>query len=352
MSGPKIAGTDLKQLQSVSAGMGTYAGARLVKLEDGVERGIRVVEMRSGGGLDFEIIVDRSGDIGRLSCNGQTLSWHSPSGLTSPWLMDHEGDNGQGFLRGFGGFLNTCGLDHIRQPETDSAERVDQDILQTQKYPLHGKGAFQPSTIRGYGLVDDVPEPFVFCEIEFVQSMSFVSSLRLRRRFELPVGSKKLTIKDVVRNVGSNPTTHMLLYHFNLGFPLTAAGTQVDFGNDDCVWKSQDHDPLEPFPEPQTDAGNQISIFKHASDEGRAVVNSAAAGLELELEYPSSQLPYCQLLRMTGEGVYGIGIEPCTAQGRSRAEARENGDMIVLKPGEERQYSLALKISQTETEGR
>jgi hypothetical protein len=198
-------------------------------------------------------------------------------------------------------------------------------------------------------LVDDVDAPFVFCEVEFVQAMSFVSALRLRRRIELPVGSKTMTIRDVVRNVGNTPATHMLLYHFNLGFPLVNPGTSIDLGHDDCVWQSEPHAPLAAFAAPEKDARNTISTFKHQAETAQVIVKSPQAGVELQFEYPAAQLPYCQLLRMKAPGIYGIGIEPCTTGSRSRQGARDKGEMIVLQPGEERRYDLRLTLSKTET---
>lgn len=345
MSPATVAGWDQDRLHRVSAGLGTYAGTRLVTLEEGVERGMRVIEMRSGGGLDFDITVDRSADIGRLCIDGQVLSWHSPAGLTSPWLIDREGDQGQGFLRGFGGFLNTCGLDHIRQPEHDEVEQTNQHALSNIRFPLHGKGTFQPGVIRGHGLVDDVEEPYVFCEVEFTQSMAFVSALRLRRRIEVPVGSQTLHIKDSVRNVGNNATTQMQLYHFNIGFPMVAPDTEVDVADSTCIWKSEEHDPLAAIPDPQDVAENTLAIYQHEATHGRVLLTSPQGGLSLCLEYPAAQLPCCQVLRMTNWGIYGMGIEPCTTGGRSRVEARERGEMNVLQPGKERRYELALRFS-------
>lgn len=349
MMSTKIADIPLNKIHEYSAGLGTFAGTRLITLEDGVERGMRVVEMKSGGGLNIDITVDRGGDIGHLALNGQTLSWHGAGGLTSPWLMNHEGDNGQGFLRGHGGLLNTCGLDHIRQPDRDKLENADQDSHSHFDYPLHGRGAFHPAVLRGHGLIDDVPEPYVFCETEFVQAMNFVSALRLRRRIESTVGSQSLTIRDVVRNVGNTPATHMLLYHFNLGFPLAAAGCKVELRRDECVWRSEAHDPLALFPAPRVDARKLISVFKHADDIGEILLTSPQAGVQLQIKYPSEQLPYCQILRVTEPGIYGIGIEPCTTAGRSREEAREREEMIILQPGEERQYCLNFDLRNIKT---
>jgi hypothetical protein len=39
-------------------------GVRSVVLGDGAERGIRVLEFRTGGGLRFDVLVDRAMDIG------------------------------------------------------------------------------------------------------------------------------------------------------------------------------------------------------------------------------------------------------------------------------------------------
>src|SRR5262249_50818570 len=45
-------------------------GIRLATLADGVERGVRTLEVRAGNGLGFDILVDRCMDIGSLSYRG------------------------------------------------------------------------------------------------------------------------------------------------------------------------------------------------------------------------------------------------------------------------------------------
>lgn len=344
---PRIGGKPLDQIHTVSAGLGTFAGTRLVTLEDGVERGQRVVEMRSGGGLALDVTVDRAGDIGGLSIAGQTVSWHGAGGLKSASLINAENDKGQGFLNGFGGFLNTCGLDHIRQPEQDDTEYAEQDALAQTSFPLHGKGAFHPAVLRGHGLNDDGDAPVVFCETEFVQTLAFVSALRLRRRIEIPVGGQSLILRDTVRNVGNGPATHMLLYHFNLGFPLVDEGAVLEMGQDTCVRNSGTDDPLASVSAAQAKAKPQISVFAHAADTAEIHLKNPRSGLSLHMRYPRAQLPYCQILRMPGVGTYGLGIEPCTTHAPSRSGARACGEMIILNPGEERHYSLDLSLSTT-----
>jgi hypothetical protein len=80
---------------------------------------------------------------------------------------------------------------------------------------------------------------------------------------------------------------------------------------------------------------------------GRAACRlRSPSGLALELGFDQAVLPFLQLLRMGGRGLYGLGIEPCTSGARSRKEARANLQMIVLEPGDSRDYALDIRFPQ------
>src|SRR5262249_16952422 len=86
------------------------AGVRLVTLGDGTERGVRLLEFRTGTGFEFDVVVDRAFDIGRCEHAGRALGWQSAVGFAEPWFYEEDG---LGFLRNFGGgLLTTCGLNH------------------------------------------------------------------------------------------------------------------------------------------------------------------------------------------------------------------------------------------------
>ncbi len=55
--------------------LGQIAGVRLVELGDGAERGVRVLEFRTGTGFEFDVVVDRAFDIGRCELRGAPLAW-------------------------------------------------------------------------------------------------------------------------------------------------------------------------------------------------------------------------------------------------------------------------------------
>lgn len=333
---------DIATLRRHYPTLAAYAGARLVTLGDGPERGVRVLEMRSGGGLDIDIAVDRGFDIDRLALDGVTLSWHSANGLRGPWLTDPASDRGQGYLRAASGFLATCGFDHIRQPETD---RLDGSPLHPNgeiDYPLHGHGTNQPARLVGYGLNEDAEIPVLWAEGEIVQSMTFLGALRLRRRITLPLGGTSLSIRDRIDNVGPFASTHMMLYHFNLGHPLVAGGTRIEGPQGEPVWLSRPHDPLAPFGRPVPEHTADLSIFPLADRADIAI--AAPNGPSMRFSFDTAALPFLQILRMPGDGLYGLGIEPCTTGVRSRRAARETGQMLFLAPGESRNYAIDIAL--------
>src|SRR5262245_3172245 len=65
-------------------------GVRLLTCADGAERGVRVLQFRTGTGLSFEVLVDRCMDFGSMEYRGAAIGFHSPTGFRSPWL--HETD--------------------------------------------------------------------------------------------------------------------------------------------------------------------------------------------------------------------------------------------------------------------
>lgn len=328
------------------------AGVRLVTLGDGNERGVRVLEFRTGSGFAFEVLVDRAFDIGRCDFQGMPLGWESPVGYGGPWYGEYID---LGFLRNWGGgLLTTCGLDHALFMATDTAEHYHYPPKKSESFGLHGRISNRPAKLTGYGTRWDGDEAILWAEGEVSQASVFGENLLLKRRIEARIGDATLTMRDDVTNVGWDPTPHMLLYHINIGFPVVDEGSQLLAPTRAAIPRGE----FEPGNYRRLDAPQPAfveEVVEHdiiAESDGKVPVGiiNRARGIGAYEIFDARQLPAHFVWRMMGEGTYVVGIEPCTNRPAGRLDARERGELIILQPGETRHYDLELGALTTNDE--
>jgi hypothetical protein len=320
------------------------AGVRLVTLGDGVERGVRVLEFRTGTGFEFDVVIDRAFDLGRCEHAGRALAWTSPTGFAGPWFYEPEG---LGFFRSFGGgLLTTCGLDHALFMAEDTAAQYHYPPKRTETFGLHGRISNRPARLTGYGERWEGDECVLYAEGEVLQAAVFGEQLLLRRRIEARVGESRLFVHDEVVNVGHDRTPHMLLYHVNVGWPVVDDGSEL-LVPATAVEARGDH-PVEGYRVVHApESGYVEQVFEHelaAEADARvpvAIVNRRL-GLGAYQVFRRDQLPHHFVWRMLGEGAYVVGIEPCTNRTAGRLDARARGELIELGAGESRSYELEL----------
>jgi hypothetical protein len=320
------------------------AGVRLVTLGDGAERGVRVLEFRTGSGFQFDLLVDRAFDIGRCEHRGSVLSWLAPVSFAGPWYREPQG---LGFLRTWGGgLLTTAGLDHALSPAEDAAGQYHYPPKRGEHYGLHGRVSNTPARLVGYGERWEGDECVLWAEGEVLQAVVFGEQLLLRRRVEARVGESRLTIRDEVENVGFDPTPHMYLYHVNAGWPVVDEGSEL-LAPTNAVEPCGDY-PAEGYERLRApEAGYVERVYEQdlaAEGDGKVPVGIAnrALGLGLYQVYRREQLPRHLVWRMLGEGAYAVGLEPSTNRVAGRLDARARGELIELTSGERRVYDLEL----------
>jgi uncharacterized protein DUF4432 len=343
---PRVQGKPLtrRELMRRVGRLEQFAGVRLVTLGDGIERGVRVLEFRTGTGFSFDVLVDRSMDVGRCELNGRSLTWLSHTGVVGPWYSEPLG---LGWFRMWGGgMLVTCGLDHTLLGGTDDASNFHQLVKPTEEYGLHGRIGFMPARLTGYGERWEDDECVLWAEGVVRQGAVYGEALELRRRIEARVGESRFIVRDEVLNVGFDPTSHMYLYHVNVGWPLVDAGAEYLIPAADGVpvaeYPTRDYrkltGPNEGFPEecyehdPISEADGRVPV---------AVVNRAV-GLGVYQLYRKDQFHFHTMWRMLGEGTYGVAMEPTTNRDAGRFDAKERGELVFLKPGESRRYELEV----------
>lgn len=353
---PKLFGRDWEKAELLRhvGQLSAVGGVQAVELGDGRERGVRTLQFRTGTGFAFSVMVDRGLDIGPCEFRGQSLGWHSSAGWPHPSFF--EPSDPLGVLRTIGGMLFTCGLDHTLGPCEDTASQYHLPYKKMERYPLHGRIANLPARLTSYGERWEGNECVLFAEGVISQAAVFGENLRLIRRIESRLGANGLRIHDVVENVGYDPTPHMILYHVNTSFPLVMKGAEFVGPIEKIEWSNESGRGIgaspprrasyKKFSSPVVGFVEQAWQHKMRARAGWVTVAilNRSLGLGLELRYRRATLPFFLEWRNMAAGNYVVGIEPGNAPALGRLAARKSGQLVILQPGERREYDLEISV--------
>ncbi len=331
-----------------------FAGVRLMTLGDGVERGVRMLEFRTGTGLRFTVLVDRALDIADCEHNGRAIGWNSPAGFRHPGLHEYEGEGGLAWLRSFSGLVVTCGLDHTLFMDDDDASHYVYGPRETVSSSLHGRVGTIPARLTGYGERWDGDDCTLWCEGVVQQSTVFGEDLHLIRRIEAKVGGDEIHLHDRVVNHGFYRTPHMYCYHINVGHPVLADGSRYLAPIAETVWAAHagaDYRKqgvgYRTLPAPQMNFHEQVWQHEMVADAAGSVpvalVNDVA-GLGIEVVTRKDQFPCQYQWQNLQSGQYALGIEPSTNHVLGKPFARERGELIWLEHGDARTYDTVFRI--------
>jgi hypothetical protein len=320
--------------------MDQLAGIRLVEAGDGKARNCRMLDIWTGTGLRFQVNADRALDISSCNFKGMPLSWRSPAGDVHPAYFEAQGT---GWLRSFpGGLLTTCGLDQFGIPSQDGG----------MDYGLHGRISNTPASQVNYCTYWAGDDYQLEVSAEIRQAMLFGENLVLRRRISTALGSNRIHIEDIIINEGFEPVPHMLLYHFNLGFPLVSENSQLNLQAQETLPRDETAQSglsvWDRFQPPTPGYQEQVFIHRPVADvDGitNVELRNPKIGIGLRWSYQTANLPYLMEWKMMGEGAYVVGIEPANCNGLGgRAATRERGQLPVLEPGENRNYHMEVEV--------
>lgn len=329
-------------------------GIETAVLDNGLGRGTRIAWINTGTGLRYKVVIDRAMDIADAFYNQYSLAWLSNGGAMPPSRFS---DKGMGWIRNFGGgLLATCGLSHIGGPEKDEhGERG-----------LHGMISNTPAEIISIVQPDPRAGNMEMSISGIIrQTQVFGPILELRRTISGVLGEAKVKIHDQVINRGNSTTPHMMLYHFNFGWPLVNEGT-------DIIWQGEWNSPtpdsdrkifnevnnFHKCPPPlkaHSGTGEDVAFIDIETDStGNCVCGLHNQNLELAvaLHFKKRQLPWLTNWQHWGKNEYVTGLEPGTNPPIGQAKARSQNELIVLAPDETRNYELEIEVLKGEHIGK
>jgi hypothetical protein len=320
-------------------------GLHRVQLTEGKESGVEEIQVRTGAGLAYSVLPSRGLDIGLAEFKGAPLTWLSPNGVAHPAFFD---DRGSAWLHtAAGGLLMTCGLTQVGSPGTDGGEELG----------MHGRAHHTPARqvcAEGFWEGD---EYLMVVKGKVEETSIFGWNIRLTRQISSRFGKNQIHIRDVVENAGFDPAPHMLLYHFNFGFPLLDSETEISFPPA-RVTRREPGLSLEGLGDWQLpQAGYQERVYYHENlspdADGNATVTvrnphfpSTHRPLTVRLSWEMRNLPLFVQWKMPGEGTHVLGIEPANCHVEGRAAERTRGTLVMLAPGQTIEYNLEISLSE------
>lgn len=351
--GVNIFGSEMSAaaLRERTGDLTSVAGVREVVLGNGVERGVRAVQLRSAAGLEVEVLVDRALDLGSARFRGVPFGWRSGNGFRHPGLHEHNDEGGLSWLRALDGLLVSGGLDHTLFGDEVDATQYGYPPKQTVSHGLHGRLTAIPGRLLEAGEVWDGEHCTLRVRGEVVQATSFGEHLRLTRTIEVDFDGLEVRLYDVVDNLGYERTPHMFLYHLNFGWPVIDAGTEFVAPIAGTTWQSDSAAgqgvSYRVLPDPRPGFVEQVYEHRLVADEDgrhRVALIRGDSTFGVEVSWDAATMPCFFEWQNLRSGQYAVGLEPSTHHVTGDAAAREDGSMTWLEHGESRSYLTTIRV--------
>ncbi|MBR4501469.1 MAG: aldose 1-epimerase family protein [Clostridia bacterium] len=306
---------------------------RRVTVSEGKAKGTEIIEVKTAGGLDLDILPDAGLDIGQCRFRGAGMSWMSKNGPDSPAVIHpYETE----FVNTFpGGLLYTCGLRSAGPANRDGGEW----------HPLHGRyHSLAAEQVCAEILGDEIVIRGMVRETAL-----FGHCLEVRRKITIPVFGASVTVEDIVTNQTPRDEEIMQIYHCNFGYPLLSERARL------VLPQERETIPRTEFA--KTGLGRECGFEKPVPGEEERVffqkmrreywarLENPDLDTNMTVSWSGDTLPILSQWRSMAAGDYVLGLEPANCYIMGRSGERENGTLPVLKAFES--ISNTVKIEFT-----
>ena len=306
-------------------------GVTEMRLIGGKADGMRILSVRNGKGLEFEISLDRCGDISRLTFRGDNIGYFAPCGYVSPKYYDNKGT---GFLKSFtAGFFTTCGLTAVGSPCIDKDEEL----------PLHGTISNTPCDHFSYFIENNA----IHIKLTIRDAALFSHHFILERVYVCPLDKNEIHMTDTIKNIGSCGSPLEVLYHCNIGYPLLSENAKITIPSSKIIPRNDHarkdiHDCLT-MEKPKK--GYIEKCYYHTlSEKVNVSISNPDIKKGVNIKYDAKELKYFTEWKMMGEYEYVLGLEPGNCLPDGRDIMRKKNLLESLEPDEDRIYHITFEF--------
>ena len=295
---------------------------RHVTVSEGKAKGTRIIEVRTAGGLELDVLPDAGLDIGQCRFKGINMSWMSKNGYDSPAAISpYETE----FVNTFpGGLLYTCGLRSAGPANRDGGEW----------HPLHGRY----HSLAAEQVCAETAGDEIIIKGVIRETALFAHALEVKRRIRIPVFRASVTVEDTVTNLTPRDEEIMQIYHCNFGYPLLSEKARLNLPEERETIPRTEFAKTGlgrecEFDKP-IDGEEERVFFQKMKKEFRAKLENPELGINMTISWSGDTLPILSQWRSMASGDYVLGLEPTNCYIMGRHDERENGTLPVLKAWE------------------
>ncbi|MBE1440983.1 aldose 1-epimerase family protein [Paenibacillus sp. OAS669] len=319
------------------------AGIRRFLSTEGKESGVEQIQVRTGAGLCYYVTPTKGLDISLAEFGGTPISWQSPNTDVHPGY--YAAQENEWLRTASGGLLMTCGLTQVGSACEDQGEQLG----------LHGRAHHTPAAQVAATSVWQGDEMDMTISGVVEETSIFGGTLRLSRQIRSQLGRNEIIIRDEVRNMGFSRCPHMLLYHFNFGFPLLCEDTRIYIGSNEAVQARGSSVLIDGYDRWQSpDPAFQEKVYYHSCgaqpevriENANFPLAQGAGRIRVTLCWSAETLPLLVQWYMPGAGTHVLGLEPANCRVEGRWKEREQGTLVYLEPGQIVRHEIRLNVEQ------
>lgn len=271
--------------------------------------------------LSLTLLESMALDIFDLSYAGNNMGFISKNGLVSRNLANtHAYD----FSKSFGGgFLYTCGLDNIGKPEGDKL--------------LHGGFSSIPALITKEQMLIENDKIVLEVEGGICDAALFSKDIEVVRNYK--IYNNKIILTDKVINRAFIDQDIIMLYHFNLGYPMldTCTRFSANISSTECRTENCVLEKYNIMNEPIDKCFEEVFIHSVDEDTANVEVENTKLKQKIRFSYGTKILKYLMEWKSMQSGDFVLGIEPATSH-------LDNKRFITLKNGQNIENKIIIEF--------
>lgn len=180
----------------------------------------------------------------------------------------------------------------------------------------------------------------------------FGENLVMERTIRCNLFENKLYIENKIENNGFKSEKLMLLFHFNIGYPVLDEDTELILPVQQT--KPRDRDAKKginmftSFHKPEADYKEQVFYHQLSGDDKnntQVKILNRKLKTGLSIGFNLDQLPLFTQWKQMGMGEYVLGLEPCNCYVGGRTDPKNRKLLNYIEPGEIRNFNICIELT-------